>query len=144
MPIELIPAAKISSSGLKAEKMRMEIAANNLANVNSTRPKGEGLYQRQEVVFKSVMNNFLSAKTVSDRFGGVQVDSIVNANREAIEIYNPGHPHADEKGMLKKPDISPIEEMVDMMTAARAYEANLNAMKQSKEMAKKMLQFVQG
>jgi flagellar basal-body rod protein FlgC len=144
MSLELIPAGKIISSGLRAEKMRMEVAASNLANSNSTARNAGELYQRQEVIFKSVVNQSFNSKSPTAKLGGVEVLDVIGANRTPLEIYNPSHPHADEKGIVRKPDISPIEEMVDMMTASRAYEANLNVMKQSKEMAKRLIRFAQG
>jgi len=138
MGYELIPAASISSSGLKAERMRMEVAANNIANAQATSKDGKNLYQRKIAVFESVLKDQFSRNSESS-LGGVRVMEIAHSNRPPVEIYNPSHPHADEKGMLKKPNVSPLEEMVDMMTATRAYEANLTIMKQSKEMAKKMI-----
>jgi len=138
MSYELIPAARISSSGLNAERMRMEVAANNIANAQSTSPNGENLYRRKQVVFESVLKDKFN-RSINSSLGGVKVAEINSSNREPIEIYNPSHPHASENGMLKKPDISPLEEMVDMMTATRAYEANLAIMKQSKKMAEKTI-----
>ena len=139
MSYELIPASSISSTGLSAERMRMQVAANNIANSQVTSPQGKNLYQRKVVVFETVLKQ--GADRNSDRsFGGVNVKDVVSAERRPIEIFNPSHPHADDKGMVHKPNISPLEEMVDMMTATRAYEANLQLMKQSKKMAEKTIQ----
>ena len=122
MSYELIPAARISSSGLSAERMRMEVAANNIANAQSTTPDGKNLYRRKQVIFESVLNDKFN-RSLGSNLGGVKISKISSSNRAPIEIYNPSHPHANESGMLKKPDISPLQEMVDMMTATRAYEA---------------------
>ena len=139
MAYELIPASSISSSGLRAESLRMEVAANNIANSQVTSPQGKNLYQRKVVVFETVLNQGLKNKNHGD-LGGVNVKDVISSGRRPIEIFNPTHPHADEKGMLKKPNVSPLEEMVDMMTATRAYEANLQLMKESKKMAEKTIQ----
>ncbi|MCM8535371.1 MAG: flagellar basal body rod protein FlgC [Lentisphaeraceae bacterium] len=139
MGYELIPAASISSSGLRAETLRMEVAANNIANAQTTSPNGKNLYQRKVVVFESVLKDQFNRNSFNS-FGGVNVKEVVASNKQPIEIFNPSHPHADENGMLLKPNISPLEEMVDMMTATRAYEANLTLMKESKKMAEKTIQ----
>lgn len=141
MAYELIPGASISSSGLKAEKMRMEVAANNIANAQATAKNGQNLYRRKIVVFESVLKDQFNRNSESS-LGGVRVVEVARSNRPPVEIYNPAHPHADDRGMLKKPAISPLEEMVDMMTATKAYEYNLSIMKQSKDMAKKMIGLV--
>ena len=139
MGYELIPASTISSSGLRAESLRMEVAANNIANSQSTSPQGKNLYQRKIVVFETVLNQNVK-KGNGTNLGGVNVKDVISSGRKPIEIFNPSHPHADEKGMLQKPNISPLEEMVDMMTATRAYEANLQLLKESKKMAEKTIQ----
>jgi len=143
MGYELIPTSSISSSGLKAEKLRMEIAANNIANAQSTSPDGKNLYRRKVAVFESVLKDRLNQNSESS-LGGVRVKEVAISNRDAIEVYNPSHPHANASGMLKKPNVSPLEEMVDMMTATRAYETNLSLMKQSKSMAEKMIKLSGG
>lgn len=139
MAYELIPAARIGSSGLKAERLRMETAANNIANAQVTSPNGKNLYQRKVVIFETVLKDKFNTG-VDSSLGGVNVDKIIASNRAPLEIYNPSHPHANEKGIVMKPNISPLEEMVDMMTATRAYEANLSIMKESKKMAEKTIQ----
>lgn len=139
MAIELIPAISISSSGLQAERVRMEVTANNLANVHSTEgPDGEP-FQRQVPVFATVMKNTFS-KNPTAALGGVKVADIESDNRAPIEVFAPYHPDADEEGMVEMPNISPIEEMVDMITATRAYEANLSVIRNSKRMAEKTIE----
>ena len=139
MAYELIPVSKISCSGLKAESLRMEVAANNIANAQVTSPGGKNLYQRKMVIFETVLKNRFNAANDSN-LGGVNVNKVTSSSRAPIEIYNPSHPHADDNGMVLKPNISPLEEMVDIMTATRAYEANLSIMKEAKKMAEKMIQ----
>jgi flagellar basal-body rod protein FlgC len=143
MSIDLIPGIKISSSGLDAERARMEITANNLANVHSTAgPNGE-VYRKKIPVFKSVMNDAMNS-TPGSQLGGVKIEEIVSDNRAPLEIYAPYHPSANKDGMVAMPNISPIEEMVDMITATRAYEANLSVMKQSRTMADKTITLGKG
>ena len=143
MAYDLIPAARISSSGLTAERTRMEVAANNIANAQATSADPSQVYKRKIVVFESVLNRQMDS-SVTSSFGGVKVKEIASSTKAPMEIYNPSHPHADANGMLKKANISPLEELVDMMTATRAYEANLSIMKQSKAMAQKMIDLGKG
>jgi flagellar basal-body rod protein FlgC len=117
----------------------MEAAANNIANAQVTSPSGKNLYQRKVVIFETVLKDKFNS-SIDSTLGGVNVNKVIGSNREPIEIYNPSHPHANEKGIVMKPNISPLEEMVDMMTATRAYEANLSIMKESKKMAEKTIQ----
>ena len=138
MGFELIPAAKISSSGLSAERTRMEVAANNIANAQATSSDPKKLYAKKLVVFESVLNNSFNSSP-DQRFGGVRVKGIVSSDSKPLEFFNPSHPHANESGMVQKPNISPLKEMVDMITATRAYEANLSIMKQSKKMAEQTI-----
>ena len=133
----LFPAMGISSTGLEAERVRMEVAANNLANANSTRGVDGEVYQRRQVVFSTILQDTMGP--YGEQLGGVEVEAIVADNRPGESVYAPYHPDADERGMIVTPRINPLEEMMDMITATRAYEANLSAMKQSAEMAKKTI-----
>ncbi len=136
MAFELIPGSGVISSGLNAERARMEIVANNLANSNATGPNGEA-YRRRIPVFESVYNDEMSSKNPAAELGGVKLSSVQQDKSELAKIYAPFHPHAGPDGMLEVSNVSPIEEMLDLITASRAYEANLSAMKQAKDMADK-------
>lgn len=138
MSYNLIPAANISSSALSAERARMDITANNLANVHSTSGDNGGAYRRRVAVFESVFKDTLGGSAIND-LGGVKLEEISVEDRPPIKMYAPYHPNADKEGMVEMPNISPIEEMVDMITATRAYEANLSVMNQSKDMAEKTI-----
>ena len=140
MNIELIPGAQISSTGLAAERLRMEVAANNIANANSTRDANGVLFQRLQVVFAAALENALSDDRPGGGLAGVRIVDVIRDDRPPIEIHSPGHPHADANGNVQTANISPLQEMVDMITATRAYEANLAAMKQSREMAEKTIE----
>lgn len=134
MSIELIPGMSVSASGLEAERLRMEITAGNLANIHSTRDVDGGVYQRRQVVFAAALDDALDGG-IDGKLAGVEVSSVIKDQRPPQEVYAPYHPDADENGMVRRPNISPIEEMVDMMTAARAYEANLAALKEARKLA---------
>ena len=133
---ELIPAIGISNSGLAAERKRMDIIANNLANANSTGTKNE-VYRKKLAVFESNVNEELAAQknNQADSLAGVKLSKIIDSNKEPISQYMPYHPKADKDGMVYTPNISVIEEMVDMIAATRAYEANLSVIKESRTMA---------
>lgn len=134
----------ISASGLAAERLRMDVIAQNLANVNTTRgPNGEA-YRRQEVVFRAIEGGAGSAAAGSGGSaeaprGGVDVVGVMPDQSPPRTVYDPGHPDADEDGYVELPNVNPVTEMVDMMTATRAYEANVTAMNAAKNMALKAL-----
>ncbi len=144
MAIELVPAIEISSSGLQAERMRMKIAANNLSNMHSTADSNGQLYQRRQVVFSAIIGDKIANGAPTQELKGVEIAGVVLDSRPPRENYAPYHPEADESGMVKMPSISPIEEMLDMITATRAYEANLSVVKQSRDMANKTINLGQG
>ena len=138
----------ISASGMTAERLRMDVVANNLANVNTTRTPGGGPFRRQQVAIAPAGTSFAQtlaglsgeeadAGTVT---GGVQVTGIVPDNRPFKRVYQPGHPDADAQGYVSLPNIDTVTEMVDMMGATRAYEANVAAVGAVKSMAMKALE----
>ena len=139
MSSNLIPTAHISSSALSAEKARMQIAANNMANAHSTKGPDGSIYQRKVAVFSAVYNDQLNQNGPTDSLGGVDLVEVTTGRNATQKKFMPFHPESDDKGMVEMPNISPIEEMLDMITATRAYEANLSVMKQSKDMAEKTL-----
>jgi len=133
--IDLIPAAKISSTALEAERTRMDVVANNLANAQSIGQDGK-VYQRKVAMFESVFDEQLGEGAL----GGVKLTEVANdSSAKPTREYMPFHPEADEEGMVMVPNISPIEEMVDMITATRSYEASLSIMKDSKSLAEKTI-----
>src|SRR5271154_4692246 len=96
----LLSALDVSGSGCAAERLRMEVVANNIANAFSTRTPSGGPFRRQEVVFSAVLNDNLGSKTGATPFGGVQTSEIVDGPSDFIRVYQPGHPDADGDGML--------------------------------------------
>jgi flagellar basal-body rod protein FlgC len=138
----------ISASGMTAERLRMDVVANNLANVNTTRTPGGGPFRREQVAFAPATASFgetlagLDGESDSSGTvqGGVQVSGIVPDSRPFRRIYQPGHPDADKQGYVSLPNIDTVTEMVDMMSATRAYEANVAAVSAVKSMAMKALE----
>ena len=136
--ITLIPAARISSTGLDAETRRMEVIANNVANAETTKGINGSVFRRRQVIFAEKLAEAIDGGS-EEGPGGVDVADIVDDQRDPRKVYRPGHPDADVEGFVTMPNISPVEEMVDMMSASRAYEANLAAIRMSKDMASRAL-----
>ena len=124
---------KVSSSGLQAQRQRMNLIASNMANAHTTRTENGGPYRRKDAVF--------SVQPISSNPGegleGVQVVDVQEDQMPPQMVYDPGHPDADKDGYVASPNISVIEEMANMMMATRAYEANVAAFNISKAMLMK-------
>ena len=121
----LFSAADISASGMSAERMRMETVANNIANANTTR-SADGLpYRRKQLVFSEILDP--RAGNTSG-LQGVRVMGMEADQSPFERIYKPGHQDADEDGMVSMPNVQIPNEMVDLITASRSYEANLKAL----------------
>jgi flagellar basal-body rod protein FlgC len=138
---KIFAGMQISSSGLAGERLRMEVAANNIANVHSTRTAEGGAYRRQRVSFQAVMNDTLSANVSpdADTLRGVRVLGVTPDESPLTKVHDPGHPDADESGFVELPNVSLPQEMVDLVTASRAYEANLKSMETFRQMAEQSL-----
>ena len=128
----------ISASGMTAERLRMDVIANNLANVNTTRTARGGPYRRQMVVFEERLAQAMGKGR--GRGAGVRVSRIVEDDDPPRLEYNPNHPDADEQGYVALPNVNIVTEMVDMISASRAYEANIAALNAAKAMALKALE----
>lgn len=134
----------ISGSALTAERLRLDIIANNLANVNTTRTAQGGPYRRQMAVFaprgEQVQWMFPGiAPKPPFRGTGVRVAGVVQDGTEFKKVYQPGHPDADAAGYVSYPNVDVATEMVDLMAATRAYEANVAAIGAAKVMAQSAL-----
>ena len=156
----LFGAIKISASGLRGQRTKMDVVARNLANAETTRTEDGTPYRRQRAIFEQVLgdkvnrhNNSLgrsatnslstthrahmSGLSPSGTESGAGIQSEVGVAPDASEfrvVYDPGHPDADGEGYLLLPNVNPITEMVDMIAASRAYEANISAVQTSKDM----------
>ena len=138
----IVPAIRISATGLDAESRRMEVIADNVANAQTTRGPDGRVFRRKEAVFAAQLDREMQGAGGRDQLGGVSVRGIVEDSRPPTRVYRPGHPDADVDGFLTLPNVNVVEEMVDMMDAARAYEANLSAMKTARGMANQALEMM--
>lgn len=139
----LFQAIDASASGMTAERLRMDVISNNIANANTTRTAEGGPYRRQMVVFepRSGQASFAQMLTQQmDTGAGVRVTGITKDNAPPKLMYDPNHPDANRDGYVEMPNISIVSEMVDMITASRAYEANVTAANAAKSMAMKALE----
>ncbi len=128
----LFSAMQISASGMSAERIRLNVIASNIANAKVTRTLQGGPYRRKEVVFASILNEKIGE--------GVQVVGIFRDPSPFKMIYNPSHPDANEQGYVAMPNVDVTLEMIDMISSARAYEANLTAFKIAQSMIRKALE----
>lgn len=135
----------ISASGLTAERLKMDVISQNIANVNTTRTSSGGPYRRKLVLFKEIQNTnsfndiFEEAKG-SLSGSGVEVTGIVDDQTPFRKVYDPGNPDADKSGYVSLPNVNIVSEMVDMISATRAYEANVTAFNATKSMFQKSLE----
>jgi flagellar basal-body rod protein FlgC len=152
--MNLFGVMDVSASALQAERLRAEVVASNMANANTTRTPQGGPYKRQQVVFESeasdqgaFANHFLSQGVgfggnglesndpeSRGEIGGVKIAAVVSDNSPGLRRYDPGHPDADKNGYVTYPDINPLTEMVDLMSATRAYDLNSSAVEATKGM----------
>lgn len=137
------PTIDIAASGLAAERFRMEVTANNIANAGTTMTDTGQPYRRQAVVFSAAMDA-AHKKYGNASMHGVEVVGVEGDATEFPTLYNPGHPHADANGFVKLSNVKIPEEMVDLITASRSYEANSKAISVFKEMVEQTLTLLQG
>ncbi len=142
MLTKLFSTADISASGMSAERLRMETVANNIANANSTRSAEGGPYRRKQLVFSSLVDASHSSTTTGLK--GVEVLAQQSDETPFPEVYSPGHPDADENGIVRMPNVRLPNEMIDLITASRSYEANLKALTSFKEMVEQTLSLLRG
>ena len=154
--MSFMDSLNVSASGMGAERLRMDVIANNLANANSTKSADGGPFRRKEVVLMPGDPSFqdtLSAISGGSDDGaipgmgsstsamtGVRVAGIIPDNSPFKEEYDPGNPDADKKGYVKSPNVNVVTEMVDMMSASRAYQADVTAVDAAKSMAEKAIE----
>jgi len=143
-------AISIAASGLTAERTRMDVTSENLANADTTQGANGQPYQEQEVVLQQVGGNSFSS-VLSGAMGsmsslgsgatpgGVEVAGIVNSTTPDQSVYDPSNPAANSKGYVQEPNVNPVNEMVDMIDESRSYESDVTAMNTAKEMYEKTL-----
>jgi flagellar basal-body rod protein FlgC len=150
--MSLFGSLDISASALSAERLRMDVTAENIANAQSTRTANGGPYRRKEVVLESAGggSSFAGALAAarggesgsasgSGSGGGVRVAAIVEDQTPNRLVYDPSHPDANAQGYVSMPNVNPVTEMVDLISASRSYEANVTAMQTTKQMFTKTL-----
>ncbi|WP_326910451.1 flagellar basal body rod protein FlgC [Sedimentibacter sp. MB31-C6] len=142
--MSFLQSLNISGSGLTAQKFRMDIIAENIANIDTTRTEAGGPYRRKMIVLSSTGSNNFKNMLINNldehKVGGVEVSDIVEDQSEFKLVYNPEHPDADENGYVNMPNVDSLKETVDMMEAYRAYQANVTALNTMKQMASKALE----
>lgn len=144
----LFDAIDISATALTAEKTRIDIISKNIANANTTRASGGMPYRRQMVVFKenkkSDFDDYLNKFSSKFNGNGVEIEEIVEDESPFKLKYDPGHPDADENGYVMMPNVDVMIEMVDLIDAQRAYEANITAINTTKSMMMNALEIGRG
>jgi len=146
----MFDALNVSATGLTAERLRMDVTAENLANAQTTRGADGQPYRRKEVVLREIsqgggfgaqLANALGTGAKS-RPGGVEVAEIASDQTAGKMVYDPSHPDANAQGYVQMPNVDTVTEMVDLIDAQRAYEANVTAMSASKQMFAKTLEIL--
>ena len=145
----LFDSLDVSGSALSAERLRMDVTAENLANAQTTQGADGQPYRRKEVVLQQAAGSFGDALTAAmgptagtgpdSGARGVQVAGIVEDQTPNRQVYDPGHPDANAEGYVEMPNVDSVTEMVDLIAASRAYEANVTAMQTAKTMFSKTL-----
>jgi flagellar basal-body rod protein FlgC len=144
----LFDSLDVSGSGLSAERMRMDVTAENLANAQTTRDANGQPYRRKEVVLQEIGSAGFGAALAgamgtgaqsSLAGGGVQVAGIAQDRTPLKMVYDPGHPDANAQGYVQMPNVDPVTEMVDLIGSSRSYEADVTAMQTAKSMFTKTL-----
>lgn len=148
--MRFLQSLNISGSGLTAQRLRMDVISENLANMDATRTQDGGPYRRKMVVFSSTnQSNTLFNKMLYSNINeinsnnstrGVEVSEIIEDGEPFKLVYNPTHPDANEDGYVEMPNVDSLKETVDMMEAVRAYQANITALNAIKQMASKALE----
>jgi flagellar basal-body rod protein FlgC len=142
--MDFLTALKISSSGLAANRKRMGAITSNIANAQTTRTAEGGPYRKKEVVFGSEparesFSDILEGE-LDEKAQSVHATEVISSDKPPILKYEPDHPDANDQGYVAYPDINVMEEMADMISASRAFEANISAINTTKSMAMKALE----
>lgn len=139
---------QISSSGLSAERLRLNVLSSNIANANVTKTDEGGPYRRKDVIFTAVGSGDkfgdLMRMAFDDEIKEVKVTGISEDRKPGQKMHNPDHPHADAEGFVEMPNVSVMEEMVNIITSTRSFEANTTALNSTKSMAETALKIGRG
>lgn len=137
--MDLITGVGATGSALNAQKTRLDLIAQNIANAQTTRSADGGPYKRQVVTFEAQLAHRMGRPGQAAGQSGVKVAAISNDPTPGQKIYDPRHPDADAQGMVTMPNVNVSTEMVDLITASRTYEANLSVVKAARQMAQKTI-----
>lgn len=137
--MDFYTAMDILASGLTAERVRMDVTSSNLANAQTTRTAEGGPYKRRDPVFTAVSATSQFSTEMNNALQAVEVSNVATDTSPPRQVYQPGHPDADAQGYVAMPNVNSIEEMVNMITASRAYDAGITAMRSLVEMAERAL-----
>ena len=143
--MSLFDAINTAASGLSAERLRMDVTAENLANAQTTKGADGQPYRRKVVMLQEDAQNSFGATldgAMNRGGGGVKVARIAQDATPNRLVYDPGHPDADPRGYVSMPNVQPVTEMVDLISASRAYEANVTVMQTAKQMFTKTLEIL--
>lgn len=145
--MSIFSGMNVSATGMTAQRFRMDVIAQNIANVNTTRDENGEVYRRKTVVFneKDTLNfgNTLYNSLNVFKPNGVRVTQVVEDPSDLKMVYDPTHPDADENGYVMYPNVEPVTEMTNLIDASRAYEANVTAFNAGKAIAVKGLELFQ-
>ena len=142
----------VSASGLTAQRLRMDVISENIANVNTTRTLDGGPFRRKTVLFEEIRETPFTAmlrgaslrgaaeSSGTGRGAGVKVSNIVHDNTPGPLVFDPSHPDANEDGFVRMPNVNIVEEMINMISATRSYEANITAINNTKAMLSRTLE----
>jgi flagellar basal-body rod protein FlgC len=137
--MDLLSTMNISGAGMSAQRTRMNVVSSNLANINTTRTPEGGPYRRKDVILSAIPVQDSFGKVLEQNMSAPQVVSVTNDQSEFQKIYDPSHPDADQSGYVSMPNVNLMKEMVDMLSATRAYEANSTVISTIKGMAQKAI-----
>lgn len=140
---------KVSATGMTAQRLRMDTISQNIANVETTKTDSGEAYRRKTVLFEEIndgksfrshLDRYMTKNSTTQAAGGVKVSKIVEDSSPFIEVYDPTHVDANEAGYVQMPNVNVVEEMTNLISANRSYEANITAFNATKTMAAKALE----
>ncbi len=137
--MDIIPGIEAASGGLQSQRTRLDVIAQNIANAQTTRGANGRPYARQVVSFESALIKHLGDSAASPALRGVRVSTVTADSRQGPVVHNPSHPDADAAGFVRMPNVNMAMEMVDLISATRAYEANLSVVRAGRDMVTKTL-----
>ena len=136
--MNFLDSLAISATGLSAQRLRMNLISSNMANANTTRTETGEPYKRKDVVFEADQKNGFQDvlnEQLEGQGHGVKAAAIIEDEKPFVQKFDPNHPDADENGYIYLPNVNIVEEMVNMISASRSFEANATAIRATKDMA---------